>query len=157
MESLHKKYSTTFCILIIVLLTACKNDIDYEKIRPEILKFSCAQFDSSTVNSTLKNLLEIDTARISNGLYLYYNDLGMTYQGMAAINGQKAYNDLAISCYNKCVTIDKNNGESYYHLCLIYFLNQQHEMAKKYVEPYKKYTEQKSWDTTLINMVEKHN
>lgn len=157
MELLRKKYLTLFCIIIISLLTACKNDIDYDKIRPEIIKFSCQQFSSSTVNSTLKNLLEIDTSRISNGLYSYYYDLGMTYQGKAIVEGQKAYNELAISCYKKCVTIDKNKGDAYHNLCIIYFLNQQHDMAKKYVVPYKKYTEKKSWDTTLIHMVENNN
>jgi tetratricopeptide (TPR) repeat protein len=146
---------TILFILIISSWTIAQDSIDYAKIIKETVGFSCVKYDTASVNLTLKNLLAIDTLKISKGLFEYRNDLGMAYYMKAALYKQNKWFYLAISNYQKCISIDRTNGSPYYSIALIYHFLGDIKNAKIFLELYKKYTPETQWDNKFIDKIEK--
>ncbi len=136
-------------------LTNNQDSIDYFKIRNEKVSTSCTKVDTFSVNMTLKNLLSMDTLKITNGLCDYYYDLGMNYYLKAALYKQDNWFYLAIASFNKCISIDSTRGDCYHNISLIYYFLKDIGKAKSYLVLYKKYTAEPYWDKEFIDRIEK--
>ncbi|MBP7103209.1 MAG: hypothetical protein KBA86_08165 [Bacteroidales bacterium] len=116
---------------------------------------SCTRVDTLSVNMTLKNLLAMDTLKITNGLSDYYYDLGMNYYMKAILYKQNNWFDLSIASFNKCISIDSTRGDCYYNISLIYYFLKNISKAKSYLVLYKKYTPEAYWDKEFIDIIDK--
>jgi len=145
---------TIFLLVLLISFSTAQNTIDYIKIKKETSTTSCVQHDTNSVNLSIKNLLAIDTLKITNGLLEYRYDLGMNYYLKAALYKQNEWFYLAISNFKKCIAIDKKYGPAYYNIALIYRFLGDNANAKVYLNLYKKYTKKKYWDKDFISRVE---
>ncbi|MFZ4740601.1 MAG: tetratricopeptide repeat protein [Bacteroidales bacterium] len=148
------RYIFVFCSLMLCETLFAQNLIDYNQIKEKVVHTSCTENSLDSVELTLKNLLEIDTLKISDGHYQYCYDLGMTYFVKAFMYEQKEFVNQTIASFNKCISIDKKNGSAYMNLAIIYHANKQFELAKTNLKLYKKYTRKKYWDKETIKELE---
>ena len=153
MNKLPRNIIIFFSILLCETLYA-QNLIDYNQIREKVVHTSCTENSLDSVELTLKNLLEIDTLKISDGHYRYYYDLGMTYCVKTLKYEQKEFLNQTIASFNKCISIDKKNGSAYMNLTIVYNANKQFELAKTNLKLYKKYTRKKYWEKETIKELE---
>jgi tetratricopeptide (TPR) repeat protein len=148
---------TTLAILLIISTGAkiiAQDSIDYIKIKKETSGLSCTNYDTTLVNQSIKNLLALDTLKISNGLIEYYYDLGMSFYLKAALYKQNELFYQSISCFQKCITIDSTYGDAYHNIALMHYYLKDYEKAKTYIDLYKKYTPEKYRDNNLIGNIE---
>lgn len=149
------RYLFVFLSLMFCETLYAQNLIDYNQIREKVVHTSCTENSLDSVDLTLKNLLEIDTLKISDGHYRYYYDLGMCYYVKALMYEQKEFINQVITSFNKCISIDKKNGSAYNNLAIVYLQGKQFELARINLKLYKKYTRKKYWDKETIKEIEK--
>ena len=154
MTALRKAISILFCLVLFVQMTIAQDSIVYSEIRKETVEWSCTKFDKNSVNLTLKNLLAVDTLKITKGLWNYYYDLGMTYYMKAGLYEQNEWHYLAISSFKKCIPIDKKSGDAYHNIAFCYYFTGDIKNAKIFLKLYKKYTKKEYWDNDFIERVE---
>ena len=126
-----KKTLSTLLLFICLTAVFAQDSINYNEIRGKTLKFTCGAMDPKSVSATLRNLIGIDTLKISEGRYEYYQDLGMTLIITSIFLNKPEIRQRGISCYNKCIAIDPKRGEAYYDLATLFLTNQEYEQAKK--------------------------
>jgi tetratricopeptide (TPR) repeat protein len=148
------------CFLIVFLIFSCQiaktqDQRNYTEIKESQKKFTCSKNDLESVNITLKNLLELDTSKISIGLSDYFYDLGMAYYIKSEMYGESQFRPYSIKAFESCIKKDKKRGNAYHNLSVIYYLYQAYPKAKEYLKLYKKHTPKKYWDRELIEMVNK--
>lgn len=153
-------YLVIKCVLIVFLIFSCQivktqDQINYLEIKESQKKFTCSKNDLESVNTTLKNLLELDTSKISIGLSDYFYDLGMAYYIKSEMYGESQFRPSSIKAFESCIKKDKTRGNAYHNLSIIYYLHQDYPKAKEYLKLYKKHTPKKYWDKEFIEMVNK--
>jgi tetratricopeptide (TPR) repeat protein len=146
-------------ILFIVLIginVKSQETIDYIKLKKDIYGVSCMNVNKTNVDSTLVNLLKIDTTRITKGLEEYYYDLALMYNFKGVYYKEKriSYFTEAIKYNLRCINLNKKNTAAYNNLALLYLDTKQIDKAKEILNLYKKYTRHKYWDKTLIKQIE---
>lgn len=62
-------------VLTIIALRTTAQQTDYAKLRPTVLITACGVQDSSIVNTSIRNLLALDTSGIKKNMHMYYEDL----------------------------------------------------------------------------------
>lgn len=149
------KHSITVLFLTISSLISAQESIDFLKIRKELVRTSCSEISLDTVELTLKNLLSIDSTKITEGLAQYYYDLGMTYLEKSLIHEQKEFLPQMILNFQNCISVDKKYHNAYLNLSIYYHSVKQYDLAKSYIVNYKKYCKKKYWDKDFIEMLEK--
>ena len=60
-----------FCILICLTFGIRAQQTDYAKLRPSVLVTACGVQDSSIVNTSIRNLLALDTSGIIKNMHMY--------------------------------------------------------------------------------------
>lgn len=151
----HIKSITTALFLTLSSLISAQESIDYLKIRNELVRTSCTEISLDTVELTLKNLLSIDSTKITEGLAHFYYDLGMTYLEKSLIHEQKEFLPQMILNFQNCISVDKKYHNAYLNLSIYYHSKEQYDLAKSYIVNYKKYCKKKYWDKEYIEMLEK--
>lgn len=141
---------------LIVLNIYSQETIDYIKLKKDIYGVSCMNVNKTNVDSTLVNLLKIDTASITKGLEEYYYDLALMYNFKGVYYKEKRviYFTEAINYNLRCIHLNKKNTAAYNNLALIYIDTKQIDKAKETLSLYKKYTRHKYWDKSLIKQIE---
>jgi len=124
--------------VIVSTISYSQGSIDYLKLRQEVRHFSCTSTDIDSIQFTLKELINIDTSRIVNGLYYYYKDLAMSYYLLEVKNESKDFKN-AIKYFEKCVWLDKKVPIAYHNLYIIYTLKGEKKLAKEKLDLYNKY------------------
>jgi hypothetical protein len=134
---------TVLTVLLIFISAFCAQSqilIDYAKYREKVVGWGCQKFDKASVNKTLKDLLEIDTARITGGLYEFYYDIAMAYYMKAALDNNYEFFNNSIMYFNKCIQVDPLRTASYQNLALIYKFLKMDELESVYLELQNKHT-----------------
>ena len=68
-----------FNTLLIWTVGLSAQSTDYAKLRPTVMVMTCGAIDSGIVNTSIRNLLTLDTSGIKKNMYMYYGDLGKCY------------------------------------------------------------------------------
>ena len=149
------KYSWILFSILSLHFVDAQEQINYLELRDSQKSFTCSKNDIESVDISLKNLLSLDTTKISIGLSDYFYDLGMAYYIKSEMYGESEFRSSSIQSFESCIKKDKKRGSAYHNLSIIYFLHQDNSKAKEYIKLYKKHTPKKYWDREFIEMVEK--
>lgn len=130
-----------------------QQSIDYLAEQSKNVRYSCEISNPDSVDASIQNLLGIDPSQISNGLYDYYFDLGMTYYTKSFMFKQVEYKTDAYDCFLKCIQIDQTRGDAYHNLLIMYYFDKQIGKAKALLGPYKRYAPLRYRDRKLIRRI----
>lgn len=143
------------CVIFHSNLSAQKT-IDYNEISKDLFLVGCTNTSLDYVDLTLKNLLTIDSTKISKGLYDYYFDLGSAYYMKSFMHKQNEFHDHVYYCNYKCISIDNKRGDAYHEIAVVAYLDKKYMLASTSLLLYKKCTDKKYWDKDLITLIESH-
>jgi hypothetical protein len=96
---------------------------DYAKLRPTVMVMSCGAVDSGIVNTSIRNLLALDTSAIMKNMHMYYEDLGQCYWKMSGGEDGPHYLQLSINATSKALYHDPKSSKALWNLAFAHTLN----------------------------------
>lgn len=126
---------------------------DYAKLRPTVLIMACGVQDSSIVNTSIRNLLALDTNGIKKNMHMYYEDLGQCYWKKSGGKDGPHYLQLSIEATSKALYHQPESSKALWNLAFAYTMNGNCDMGKSYIEKYKLVTKKKYVDEEQIKLL----
>ncbi len=133
------------CLQSICLLTFGQR-VDYMKLRPTVLMMTCRTTDAHALDTSLQNLILLDTNKITKNLYIYYEDLGQCYWLLSRGQMGSTYLQKSIEMTLKALYHKPNATTALWNLSYAYSFNGQCDTSKYYMEKYKQFIKKKYWD-----------
>ncbi|HQW01268.1 MAG TPA: hypothetical protein PLV75_08635 [Saprospiraceae bacterium] len=142
-----------FCILICLTFGIRAQQTDYAKLRPSVLVTACGVQDSSIVNTSIRNLLALDTSGIIKNMHMYYEDLGQCYWMKSGGKDGQHYLQLSIEVTNKALYHQPESSKALWNLAFAHTMMGDCEKGRSYIEKYKLATRKKYWDEDQIRLL----
>lgn len=142
-----------FSTLLIWTVGLSAQQTDYAKIRPTVLITACGANDSNMVNTSIHNLLALDTSGIKKNLHMYYEDLGQCYWKKSGGEDGQHYLQLSIEATSKALYHQPESSKALWNLALAHMINGNCDMAKNYIEQYMQATKKKYWQEDQIKLL----
>lgn len=139
--------------LTIIALRTSAQSTDYAKLRPTVMVMTCGALDSGIVNTSLRNLLTLDTSRIEKNMHMYYEDLGQCYWLKSGGDDGSHYLQLSIEATSKALYHDPKSSKALWNLAFAHTMSGDCDMGKSYIEKYKLVTKKKYWDEEQIQLL----
>jgi hypothetical protein len=140
-------------ILSNVALRAVAQQTDYANLRPTVLVTVCGPQDSSIVNTSIRNLLALDTSRINKNMHMYYEDLGQCYWKKSGGEDGQHYIQMSIEATSKALYHQPESSKALWNLAFAYTMNNDCDKGKMYIERYKLATKKKYWDEEQMRLL----
>jgi len=114
---------------------------------------SCGAVDSGIVNTSIRNLLALDTSGIMKNMHMYYEDLGQCYWKMSGGEDGPHYLQLSINATSKALYHDPKSSKALWNLAFAHTLMGDCDKGRSYIEQYKFATRKKYWDEDQIRLL----
>lgn len=137
---------TSICLLHVMALSASSQLADYAKWRPSVMVMNCGVVDTTTLNTSIRNLLALDTNLLTKNMNMYYEDLGLCYWVKSGGNVESEYLQLSIVTTQKALHHNPTSTKAFWSLAFGYTFAGNCERGKYYMEKYKQFTKKKYWD-----------
>ncbi|CAN5380481.1 hypothetical protein BH09BAC5_BH09BAC5_15200 [soil metagenome] len=143
-----------FLTLVVLLnLQMIAQKIDYKTVRDSLSVLSCGKVDSSEVVNTRNRLENFDTTQISKNIYLYYRDLQWCYYRSYLVSKDSTFIDQSIINGKKSLITQPYYTPALWDITFCYFLENDCENGKYYLEEYKKSIDKKYRQQDQINRI----
>lgn len=139
--------------LTIISLRTSSQQTDYAKLRPTVLITTCGAQDSNVVNTSIRNLLALDTSGINKNMHMYYEDLGQCYWKKSGGEDGQHYLQLSIEATSKALYHDPKSSKALWNLAFAYTMNGDCDKGISYIEQYKLVTKKKYVDEDQIKLL----
>lgn len=140
-------------LLTIIALRASAQQTDYAKLRPTVLVTTCEANDSSVVNTSIRNLLVLDTSTIKKNMHMYYEDLGQCYWKKSGGDDGNHYLQLSIEATQKALYHQPESSKALWNLAFAHTMMGDCDKGRSYIEQYKLATKKKYWDEDQIRLL----
>lgn len=142
-----------FNTLLIWTVGLSAQQTDYAKLRPTVMVMTCGALDSGIVNTSLRNLLALDTSGIKKNMYMYYEDLGQCYWLKSGGEEGSYYLKLSIATTRKALYHSPESSKALWNLAFAHTMNGDCDMGRSCIEQYKLATKKKYWDEDQIRLL----
>lgn len=139
-----------------MILQALAQSKDYAKLRPTVMVMSCGALDSGIVNTSLRNLMGLDTNRIKKNIHMYYEDLGQCYWLKSGGEEGSFYLKLSIATTRKALYHNPKSSKALWNLAFAYTKNGDCDTGKNYIAKYKEVSKKKYWHEDQTNLLFEH-
>ncbi len=132
---------------------ASSQKTDYANLRPTVLVQACGTQDSSVVNTSIRNLLALDTSGIKKNMHMYYEDLGQYYWKKSGGEDGQYYLQLSIEASSKALYHDPKSSKALWNLAFAHTMMSNCEKGRIYIQQYKLATKKKYWDEDQMRLL----
>jgi len=135
-----------FCIFIAGHINVEAQESDYAKIRPSIIALTCGTKDVSMIDTSITQLLALDTNTIEKNLSVYYEDLGQLYwlKAVRLPNDSNLVKSIAFT--QKALYHNPKSTKAYWNLACAHIFNGDCEQGQQCLEKYNQYIKPKYRD-----------
>ena len=148
-----------FLVLILLLsvsMLSYSQRVDYMTLRPSVMMYTCRAIDSIALNTSLHNLVELDTNKIAKNLHIYYEDLGQCYWILSQGQMGSFYINKAIEATLKALYHKPDATTALWNLSFAYTFNGDCTTGKYYMEKYRQHSKKKYWYEDQERMLFQH-
>ena len=129
-----------------VYLLSHSQQADYMILRPSVMVMTCGPQDTNLVNTSIRNLLALDTTLLRKNMSMYYEDLGLCYWVKSGGNIESEFLQISIVTTRKALHHNPSSTKAFWSLAFGYTFAGDCERGKYYMEKYKQFTKKKYWD-----------
>ena len=115
-------------------------------LRPSVMIMTCGPQDTNLVNTSIRNLLALDTTLLRKNMSMYYEDLGICYWVKSAGKVENEFLQMSIVTTLKALHHNPSSTKAFWSLAFGYTFAGDCERGKYYMEKYKQFTKKRHWD-----------